>query len=141
MEIRFNLSLENESERPRFEKALLCLLSALVIRNMDYLRAFPATPALYRSGVRYKQEKRTVTGWEEFWKSIPEILRDGEGDCEDLSCYRVAELRVRGVPAVPFIRHRIINVGGRKHSRYHVMVRIGGRLEDPSRILGMGGNG
>jgi hypothetical protein len=54
-------------------------------------------PPLYRSGLHYETEKGT-----EIWPDIPSLLMGtmGKGtypghwgDCEDLACYRVAELR------------------------------------------------
>lgn len=73
---------------------------------------------------------------EENWQDIPTILKAGSGDCEDLACWRAAELTERdGIPARPVYRWR--------HrpglTIYHIVVRLpDGSIEDPSRRLGMG---
>ena len=107
------------------------LCEALARIDVDHLRAAPSLPSLYRSGVRYRAEPPGS----ERWADIPTILARGGGDCEDLTAWRVAELRMSG------------EVGARATSIWqptpqgllvHVLVRRGdGRLEDPSRLLGM----
>lgn len=111
---------------------LLALLDALIKANVAYLTEVPETPGLFASGVRYAYEP---VGRED-WQDIPETLARGTGDCEDLACWRVAELRVRERDhAVPLIRKRVHQ--GR--TLYHIAVhRQDGQLEDPSRLLGMG---
>ena len=61
-------------------------------------------------------------------------------NCEDLACYRVAELRVRaGESCKPYITWQMVN--SRKYGTftlYHIRVlRKDGSIEDPSKILGM----
>jgi hypothetical protein len=108
------------------------LLDALVLVNRLYLRTHHVPP-LYRSGVRYKQEPDDGTP-EEF-AAIPEVLRRGWGDCDDLAPWRVAELQEAGERARVRITWRRRGNGRRL---YHVVVRRGdGRVEDPSRLLGM----
>ncbi len=89
------------------QQRLLWLMEGLCRVNQTHLRemnAFKergllqkAYPLLYRSGVHYETEKGT-----EIWPDIPSLLEGvmGKGvypgpwgDCEDLACYRVAELR------------------------------------------------
>jgi hypothetical protein len=137
---------------------LLFLLGTLADHNTRWLQANPGkAPSLYDSGVRYQREKNA-----EDWKDIVNILADKDGDCEDLSCWRIAELRVRGVKAEPFLYWQNTAAGGRL---YHALVwresvtadlpparstgpvlwaardRNGkpqpGWVEDPSRVLGM----
>jgi hypothetical protein len=107
------------------------LVEALVAANMAFLEAFPRTPLLYESGVRYLEEPRGRDDWQD----IPETLaRDKTGDCEDLAAWRIAELRFRGEAANPAIRASLI----RGVLTYHVRVRRSdGSIEDPSRKLGM----
>jgi len=108
------------------------LLEALVLVNRLYLRTHHVPP-LYRSGVRYKQEPDDGTP-EEF-AAIPEVLRRGWGDCDDLAPWRVAELQEAGERARIRITWRRRPNGRRL---YHVVVRrADGRVEDPSRLLGM----
>lgn len=108
------------------------LTDALTALNLAYLRAHPETPPLYRSGVRYKREPRG----EERWLTIPLVRERGAGDCEDLSCWRAAELQAAGERARAVNTHKQ-GVGGA--ALYHIRVRrADGSIEDPSRRLGMG---
>lgn len=85
-------------------------------------------PSLYTSGVRYQRENGT-----ERWLVPSQTLAAGRGDCEDLASWRAAELRVSGED--PNARARVIRSGPRT---WHAIVERGdGRLEDPSRELGM----
>lgn len=119
------------SDGARLE-VLASLLEALVAVNVAWLREHPEAPALYESGVRYEEEPPGRDDWQD----IPETIALRSGDCEDLGCWRIAELRTRGCEyAVPYVRR---SVEGRR-TVYHVAVRrADGRLEDPSRVLGMG---
>ena len=119
-------------DRKNSEKTLLWLLNALVQTNREELKT-NKIPPLYKSGVRYEREEQT-----EIWKDCVNILRDGFGDCEDLACWRVAELQNNGKKARPYIRYRVHPQTGMYI--YHVMVqRANGKLEDPSALLGMNG--
>jgi hypothetical protein len=112
--------------------ALAHLLEALTAVNVAWLREHNgAAPWLYESGVRYEEEP---PGRDE-WQDIPETIRRREGDCEDLACWRLAELRVRSLEhALPFVKCTVFG----PRTVYHVAVRRSdGRIEDPSRILGM----
>lgn len=113
------------------------LLEALTIANVAYLLKFPRTPLLYESGVRYLSEP---PGRDE-WQDIPDTLARGNGDCEDLACWWVAERRVRFND--PYATRRITvaqlpDDNGRKVTTFHISgySPIIGR-EDPSRLLGM----
>lgn len=108
------------------------MLRALTEVNIAYLRARPMTPALYQSGIRYREDP---AGTERWW-DIPTIMRKREGaDCKKLACWRAAELRTKGVdatalPVMQSMANGVILV--------HVVVELpDGRTEDPSRILGM----
>ncbi|MGH7285010.1 MAG: hypothetical protein ACRELY_26075 [Polyangiaceae bacterium] len=111
--------------------ALLRMLEALTGVNEAWLRENSGAPDLYTSGVRYVEEPPGRDDWQD----IPETLELRNGDCEDLGCWRVAELRVREHEnAQPFVRKSWSGA----HTIFHVAVRrADGRLEDPSRILGM----
>ena len=86
---------------------MLWMMEALCRVNQTHLRQFDefrkrglidrSYPSVYRSGLHYETEKGT-----EIWPDIPSLLMGtmGKGvypgpwgDCEDLACYRVAELR------------------------------------------------
>lgn len=138
MEITFDLSLFAGSRvrigglpRKESEKSLLFLLESLVNINRMLLRRNKNIPPLYKAGVRYVREQGT-----EIWQDCLKILKRGIGDCEDLACWRVAELRNNGKVATPYIRYTIDPTT--KTYVYHVMVLRGdGSLEDPSKRLGM----
>lgn len=116
------------------ERKLRALLGALVILDLEWLRLHPQTPELYRAGVVYKREPAP----REVWQDIPTILGRRQGDCEDLACWRVAEIRTkRGLKARPIPQGRK-GPDGTLH--YHIVVRWpDGTIEDPSKRLGMGG--
>jgi len=86
---------------------MLWMMEALVRVNQTHLRQFEEFkrrglvphnyPPVYLSGLHYETEKGT-----EIWPDIPSLLMGtmgrglysgNWGDCEDLACYRVAELR------------------------------------------------
>lgn len=89
-------------------------------------------PALYGGTIRYKREPVR----RENWQSAGETADLGYGDCEDLSAYRVAELRMRGIKAFPVVsqvsptlRHVTIRYLDPKTNEW--------KTEDPSKRLGM----
>jgi len=107
-------------------------LEALVYRARKQIRR-GGVPPLFESGVRYRRERGA-----NHWRTPKEVLAAGNGDCEDLAAWRVAELRESGADrkAYCMIRH-----GGRP-GLWHILVRRGdGRVEDPSKVLGMKGRG
>lgn len=103
-------------------------------------------PPLYRSGVKYEQEP----GPNEEFADLLTVLRRGWGDCDDLVAWRCAELQEAGVRAQARIYWR--EPKGDGVWRMHAQVRHpdpckcrlcrrrpvrGGRIEDPSRFLGL----
>lgn len=148
------LTLPDTDSPDRFSP-LVILLEALTSINEFHLTRGLATgkplPRLYDSGVRYREEKPG----KEDWPDIPKVISQGWGDCEDLAAYRAAELRVYdGIEAEPVIKWRWIPTwkllrAGYKKNRLpkdgvwlvHCLVRFpDGSIEDPSKLLGMGGN-
>ncbi len=107
------------------------LLPALEAAEAD-MRA--GCPDPYVSGVVFKRERPPGQGVE-WWKRPARTLSCGGGDCDDLAPWRAASLRVSGedpdaLPVLVPIRPGLV----------HVAVQRGdGTLEDPSRVLGMGG--
>jgi hypothetical protein len=127
-------------ELPADPRLLEALLEGLIATNMEML-AGGAFPPLYEAGVEYQREPRGS----EDWRTCERTMRLGVGDCEDLTGWRVAELRLAGERgARPFVRRaRGLGAGGRGKRRgrrkWHVLVeRADGSFEDPSRVLGMG---
>ena len=123
-------------EYNRFYPVILCLETLCQIN--EWHRSQEHFPPLYKSGVFYEEEPPG----EEEWLDTPTLRKTGKGDCEDIACDRVAELRYHcGIPAVPCIKFKDFNVNGKVITLVHVMVlRPDGTLEDPSKVLGMGGN-
>lgn len=122
------LPSRGEFARQAIESAVETLARA----NMAYLVTHPSTPSLALAPIRYERESKLQGG--ERWQTIPEILKTGRGDCEDLSAWRIAELRRKGIKAKP-------HVTGKK-GKWHIRVRVkvGGKtvIYDPSREKGMG---
>lgn len=109
-------------------------LEAVIMTNRLYLRTH-TVPALYESGVRYEEEPAGQP-YEEF-ASTPVVLAKGWGDCDDLVCWRIAELRNAGENAKVRLKWQFDPLRGAR--MYHVLVRrANGQVEDPSKRLGMG---
>lgn len=136
-QIVFDFSLFEDTDPEgirRGRKSLLVLMEALVQINMLYLIDYPDTPLLYDTKMIWKPEKG------ELWKDITRIVADGWGDCEDLACWRIAELRNQGIRAKPYIKWRP-SPNEPAIDRYHAVLKLpDGRIEDPSRALGMHGH-
>lgn len=116
---------------PLTASALTGALEGLTAQNAAWLAGHPSAPPLYESGVRYRRERR---GQEE-WRTLPELLASGHGDCEDLATARAAELNVSGEDPDAYALARPT----RKRGLWHIVVARGdGTIEDPSRVLGMG---
>jgi hypothetical protein len=122
--------LENKMGAKKTAEIITLLLRALVESNLDYLARTPNAPHPYRAGVRYKREEG-----EERWKSIPKIIEDGEGDCEDLASYLAAYLVHKGVRPVSLVVRWYQRPFGSR--LFHILVRGPRGYEDPSRRLGM----
>lgn len=111
-------------------RRLKALLEGLVMLNLETMaeadaRGIPLPP-LYDAGVKYERERGT-----EHWQPADELVKSGAGDCEDLSCYRVAELRRLGESSA-----FVDVVPAQRRGSYHAIVRRAtGEVEDPSVIL------
>lgn len=92
----------------------------------------PDLPPLYAAGVRWKNIPHSN------WRRADMIARDGWGDCEGISAWRVAELRAgRGIYGEydPLARVNCYHTGPKK---YHAIVMRGDdTIEDPSVVCGM----
>jgi hypothetical protein len=132
---RFTLGVDlfkGEEERQLSHRALSHMLVALAEIDAILLRRHPEWPNLYDSGVRYEEEP---VGQED-WQDAPSSMALGIADCEDLACWRTAELNVRcGIQARPSFIWRKKPNGS---YLYHIQTKHpDGRIEDPSRRLGM----
>ena len=118
-------------------------LKGVVAVNRMLIRSGKLKP-MYRSGVRYRREP---DGEESFVDALT-TQRRGFGDCAHLAAWRVAELqealaaaiRNGNVKNTSKLRWPSLRLYMRPASRsVHVQVRHSdGRIEDPSRLLGMG---
>lgn len=137
------------------EEAAARLSRFMTLENVAILRDRPDIPLLYRSHVVYRREA------EETWSDCLTTLLQGWEDCDSLSTWRAAELRVNGWRALePGYRSWPVALANRpRHihaeteirtrspegevGNYHVLVRyrLGGRwfYDDPSARLGMYG--
>lgn len=116
------------------ETILCALLEALTRINVAAMRS-ARVPALYTAGVEYQREP--LCRYCEEWRDCLSVLEHGGGDCEDLACYRAAELQLQGIRARPYVRRPRLLQGN--VLLYHIQVAWpDGRIEDPSRELGMG---
>lgn len=108
-------------------------------------------PPLYMSGVRYEEDPPGHEDWRDCWA----VLKRGKGDCDQLTAWRVAELRAAGVAAEPVLKWqwipKAVMIGLGYPSKLlggspgvwmvHCLVRFpDGTSEDPSKLLGMGGS-
>ena len=116
-------------------KSINTLLATLTLVDVSYLQAHPEVPPLYASGVRYQAE----CGSNDNWQDIPTTRRLRTGDCEDFACWRAAELQARhGIMAWPRSLMRRTPQG---RIAFHTVVAWpDGRIEDPSRKLGLTGD-
>lgn len=107
-----------------------CLLEGLVRLDLCQLRR-GLVPPLYSSRVRYKREARG----REDWQSARRCVERGEADCEDLASYLAATYRLAGVNARAIVKEVTPTL---KHC---LCLLPDGRIEDPSKRLGMKGKG
>lgn len=115
------------------ERCIEAMLNGLAAINLEYLSAYPQTPLLYQSGVRYRDD--SYTKFDE-WCDIPTTLARGWGDCDDLVPWRIAELWRDGVRNATgmAIAQKLSNGS----ILFHALIKFGnGQTEDPSRLLGM----
>lgn len=111
------------------ENDIVDALQVLYNANLHSMQA-SRYPSVYQLGVRYRREP---VG-REWWVSAPLMAMYPEAgyDCEDLASYQAAWLRASGRDPRARVGLRRSDVG------WHVVVIRGdGRIEDPSRALGM----
>lgn len=110
-------------------KVLRILLECLINIDRVFLRAYPNTPPLYKSGVVY--------GRTDEWDAIPSLYGKKYGDCKSLSACLIAQYRESGIEARPVFR---FNSNPDGSTDYHILVLRDGAFEDPSKVCGMGKN-
>lgn len=129
--IEIGMALPSRGELAR--QAIEAAVETLARANVAYLAQHPKTPSFARAPIRYQREKKVSGG--ERWQTIPEILKTGHGDCEDLAAWVIAEARIKGIKAKPFVTGR--------RGKWHIRVKMRLRpkkvlIYDPSREKGMG---
>lgn len=123
------------TSRDESHEIMSILLDTLVRLNLAYLRRHPDTPNPYKGGVRYRQEPRG----QEQWLTIPEAIAQGHADCEDLGCWLAAYKTFHGQQARACFKWARKPYQGRMATVYHIVTcTADGKVEDPSRVLGMG---
>lgn len=115
----------------------------------------PMIPPLYATGIRYQEDKPGEENWRDVYAILEHVAKTGRGiDCDQIVCWRVAELRVAGVAAEPVIKWQHLTRPIAIQIGYpaklipedglwlvHCCVRFpDGAIEDTSKILGMGGS-
>ncbi len=87
----------------------------------------PSLPELFASGAVYRRE----TG--EAWRHVADVIADGWGDCEDLAAARVGWLRAKRIDRKA--RVKVVRTGPKM--THAIVARGNGKIEDPSKVLGM----
>lgn len=154
----FELTLPDDSPEAHFAPLQIALEGLCKINEWHIARALkkaqkgqgvPLLP-LYASGVRYKEDE----AGREDWSDIFQTYARKTGDCKKLVGIRIAELRVAGIPCEPVLKWQFIPrdvaltlgypewfITGEGLWMVHCLVRYlnTGFVEDPSKVLGMGG--
>lgn len=130
---------------PERKKIILrAYLEALICTDWQFLEWYKEQfgqpfPSLYDYAPRYILKVRP--GGLDAWQDIPDTIALQSGDCKDFACWRVAELRSQGIDDVypVIIEQTYPDPNGIEGPMtvYHIQVRIGSEIEDPSAILGM----
>lgn len=103
------------------------IAETMIAANLIWLKKNPHTPELYKSGVKYKADS-------DLWGDIPTTIQSGFGDAQELVCWRIAELRAKGIPAKVYIL--VLKDG--PIGTVHLQVALpNGDKEDPAHKLGM----
>lgn len=132
--VRITIALDlfnGQNQKALSNKGLNTLLRALTLIDVAYLKSHPGTPKLHDSDIFYREEPPGA----EDWQDIPTCLREKACDCDDLGCWRAAELIVEGIDAWAIAKEHPRPDGG---ILYHIVTQLpDGRIEDPSRDRGM----
>lgn len=127
--------LDDSSKRGEMD----ALIEVLIRANTYFLYSYPNTPTIEQA---IEQRRVKYAFNYDTWKDIPAILEDGEGDCKDLSAWRIAWLRMAGIPASADVPQRIVQGKDGPLVVYHVRVKVPQPdgsviIEDPSLWAGM----
>jgi hypothetical protein len=95
--------------------------------NEAIYRQSPSLPEIHAAGVVYRRELG------EAWRHADDVVTEGWGDCEDLAAARVGWLRAKRIDRSA--RVKVVRTGPK--TTHAIVQRGNGKLEDPSRDLGM----
>ena len=116
---------------PDMQAQIQLALDLTTLANRDYLRRNSDCPPLQTSGVHWQRETNQHN--EERFLTIPFVRVLGWGDCDDLACWRAAELQHGGERDARAVVYAV------RPGLWHVVVkRANGKIEDISALLGMG---
>lgn len=141
MEIGLTLTIDDFEDLSPDEQRDLYVdeLWVLTKANEAWLRRHPECPRILDSGVRFYISEAEMNGVGNRGRNIPGIRKEKRAHCIGLTCWRVAELRVRdGIDATPAVHEYITPrpVGLVQH--FHALVAFpDGSEEDISKLLGM----
>lgn len=155
--------LETNTVESHFAPLVFMLEGVIKLNEWHITRSFKRAavglgkpvPPLYSTGIYYQEDKPGREDWRDCLAVLDRFERTGSGcDCDQLVCWRVAELRCAGIAADPVIKWQhlphALAVSLGYPERFvppdglwlvHCCVRFpDGTIEDISKILGMGGN-
>ncbi len=132
-------------DRPTDDRIMRVMLETLIELNIINLIDFPHIPDLYEaagliSGEPIYYRRKVPRGqMDDDWDDNIVVLTNGYADCEDVTAYRVAELRHKyRINARPHLTRKDYPDGG---WLYHIRVELpDGTLEDPSAEIDHYGN-
>jgi hypothetical protein len=108
-------------------KCLRFFAEALTYTNLLFLKNLATDlPSLYSIKPKY------VDKIKEEWQDIPTVLANKSGDCKDLCCWRLAEIRRNGGDGEIVFDYKKIS---EDRFIFHSSLIVDGRNEDPSKIL------
>lgn len=135
MAMRIRLAVPEDINDDEKEAVMNAALEAVTLANIPHIEAGkvpPATMAI-RGGARWRPEPPG----DEHFDLARTVVRRKHGDCDDWAPYWAATLRASGVDpeATAFVRKS-------GPTRWHAVVqRSNGKIDDPSRMAGMGAVG
>ena len=116
----------------RICRSIDALVMALAEHNAEYFRRY-WIPPLYFSGVRYRAQEDV-----DVFMDAAAVYRDKVSDCKNLVAWRVAEIVTferQSAGALTFWQK--VDDERFPYFFHVVVIRGDGRIEDPSRVLGM----
>lgn len=116
--------------RDHDRNAIVNALRVLSYANLLWLRSQRGSvPSVYNARVAFRPEPQEGTGVE-LYQTIPEVIAQGWGDCDDLTGWRIAELWHTGeLAAEPAL------VQLAPHAWHAIVRRASGQTEDVAALV------